>query len=105
MLAKDLGVAVMALCQLSRQAEHRDDKRPQLPALPRLWSIEQDADTVLGLYREADHLYCKPHRTPDEEDRLLANQDVLELELQTATARPAGSSCSAPCRATSSRRP
>jgi replicative DNA helicase len=93
-LAKELDVPVIALAQLNRTLENRDDKRPTMADLRDSGSIEQDADAIIFVFREAYYLERENAPTPEKEmlriDRLIDAKHKLEAIVAKQRNGPTG---------------
>lgn len=93
--AKELGLPVFLLCQINRTVEQREDKRPSLSDLRNSGDIEQDADTVMILYRPAYYLAKKePHAASAEfiiwSDEMAKVEHRLDVAIEKQRSGPVG---------------
>lgn len=94
-LAKELGVPIFLLAQLNRGVENRDDKRPTMSDLRDSGSIEQDADTIMLLYRPAYYLARKEPAAGSAEfiiwaDEMAKVENLLEVGIEKQRSGPTG---------------
>jgi replicative DNA helicase len=93
-LAKELNIPVVALAQLSRKVEERDNKRPTLSDLRESGAIEQDADLIAFVFREAYYLANMTGDDPDAESkriaRLMEVENVVEVNIAKQRNGPVG---------------
>lgn len=86
-IGREFGLGVVALSQLSRNVEGRDDKRPQLADLRDSGSLEQDADMVAFLFREAYYLEKAKGKDPDKEEERISRLADCQNDLEFIIAK------------------
>lgn len=92
-LAKELQCAVICLCQLNRAVEGREEKRPNLSDLRWSGAIEQDADVVMFVYREAYYLERAKHDDMAEENERLSRLEHVRNKLEVTFGKHRGGPC------------
>lgn len=92
-LAKELQCAVLCLCQLNRGVEGREEKRPSLSDLRWSGAIEQDADVVMFVYREAYYLERSKHDDMAKEDDRLRRLEGARNKLEVTFGKHRGGPC------------
>jgi len=94
-LAKELQCAVICLCQLNRAVEGREEKRPSLSDLRWSGAIEQDADVVMFVYREAYYLERAKHDDMAEEEDRRSRLELVRNKLEVMFGKHRGGPCPA----------